>query len=136
VPWPSFYFALANSLSVVSLQFLKLPALACVQPEVSYFTIYNGVTLGFFTFVCFCGFMYWYGPRTEVLKADGARRRRFKTQVLSVFIWRVPRAPAPRPARLLPPTPGCLLALRAAHLTHVHRTLFCTHQPRHTGAFS
>ena len=28
VPWPSIYYALANSLSVVSLQFLKLPASA------------------------------------------------------------------------------------------------------------
>jgi hypothetical protein len=28
VPWPSIYYALANSLNVVSLQFLKLPASA------------------------------------------------------------------------------------------------------------
>ena len=36
VPWPTVYYALANKLSVVSLQFLKLPTLACVQPEVSF----------------------------------------------------------------------------------------------------
>jgi hypothetical protein len=57
--------------------------------QVSFFTIFNGVTLGFLTFVLFCGFMYWAGPRTELLKADAARRRRFKTQCLSVFIWAV-----------------------------------------------
>ncbi len=33
VPWPEIYYSLANRLSVVSLQFLKLPTLACVQPE-------------------------------------------------------------------------------------------------------
>jgi hypothetical protein len=38
VPWPSIYYALANALSVVSLQFLQLPAISCVQPEVSFFT--------------------------------------------------------------------------------------------------
>jgi hypothetical protein len=64
VPWPSIYYALANSLNVVSLQvracilcinatrvltrhrpacvpsqFLKLPAVSCVQPEVSFLTV-------------------------------------------------------------------------------------------------
>ena len=38
VPWPSLYYSLAQSLNVVSLQFLKLPAVSCVQPEVSFFT--------------------------------------------------------------------------------------------------
>jgi hypothetical protein len=38
VPWPSVYYSLANSLNVVSLQFLKLPTISCVQPEVSFYT--------------------------------------------------------------------------------------------------
>ncbi len=39
VPWPSIYHSLSNSLNVVSLQFLKLPAFSCVQPEVSFYTV-------------------------------------------------------------------------------------------------
>jgi hypothetical protein len=39
VPWPSLYYALSNSLDVVSLQFLQLPSIACIQPDVSFLTV-------------------------------------------------------------------------------------------------
>jgi hypothetical protein len=111
VPWPSIYCAslscargtpgcvltpvfllrcadsLANSLEVVSLQFLKLPALACVQPELSFYVIFNGVTITTLLFVIFCTATYHLGQRTTVAKNDPARRRRFKTQCLNCFIW-------------------------------------------------
>lgn len=85
--WPSIYYALANSLNVVSLQFLKLPAIACVQPEVSFYTVFNGVTLSCFIYICFCALTYFVGQRSAIAKADPERRRRFKTQCLSSFIW-------------------------------------------------
>jgi hypothetical protein len=106
VPWPSLYYALSNSLNVVSLQFLRLPAISCIQPEVSFLTVrnpaawtaparvltarrqvFNGVTISTLLFVVFCAATYYLGQRTAVARADPERKRRFKTRCLSVFIW-------------------------------------------------
>jgi hypothetical protein len=53
VPWPSIYYALANALNVVSLDFLRLPDIACLDPGVSYYTIFNGVTITTFIYIVF-----------------------------------------------------------------------------------
>jgi hypothetical protein len=87
VPWPSIYYALANSLNVVSLQFLKLPAISCVQPAVSFFTIFNGVTIATAIYCIFCLTTYYMGARTAVATRDVERRQRFKSRVITVFIW-------------------------------------------------
>ncbi len=79
--------SLARSLDVLSLKFLKLPALACVQPALSFYTIFNGVTIVTLLFVIFCGTVYFLGQLTEAARIDDARRRRFKTRVLSVLHW-------------------------------------------------
>jgi hypothetical protein len=39
VPWPAVYRSMTNALSIVSLQLLKLPTIACISPEVSFYTI-------------------------------------------------------------------------------------------------
>ena len=44
VPWPAVYYAMTQALSVVSLQLLKLPTIACIQPEVSFFVIFDGAS--------------------------------------------------------------------------------------------
>ena len=80
-------YALANTLNVASLQFLKLPDIACVQPEVSFFTVFNGITLATFGYLAFVVFMYKFGQQTEALKTDPQRRRRFKSRCLSLCIW-------------------------------------------------
>ena len=87
VPWPSLYYALANSLNVVSLQFLKLPAISCIQPGVSFLTVFNGVTISTLIFIVFCLCAYYVGARTATARADPERRRRFKTRCLNAFIW-------------------------------------------------
>ena len=87
VPWPSIYYALANSLNVVSLQFLKLPAISCVQPAVSFFTIFNGVTIATAIYCIFCLTTYYMGARTTIATRDVERRQRFKSRVITVFIW-------------------------------------------------
>jgi hypothetical protein len=71
----------------VSLQFLKLPALACVQPELSFYTIFNGVTITTALYIIFCSLVYVFGQRSKAAQEDAARRRRFKTRILSAFIW-------------------------------------------------
>ncbi len=38
VPWPAIYYNLASTLNVVSLKFLQIPALSCVQPAVGFYT--------------------------------------------------------------------------------------------------
>ena len=87
VPWPSIYYALANSLNVVSLQFLKLPAISCVQPAVSFYTIFNGVTIATAIYCIFCLSTYYLGARTSIAVRDVERRQRFKSRVITVFIW-------------------------------------------------
>ena len=87
VPWPSIYFALANALSVVSLQFLKLPDVACVQPDISFFTVFLGVDIATLLFIVFCIGVYMGGQRMEILRNDVERRRRFKSRVLSTLVW-------------------------------------------------
>ncbi len=91
VPWPSLYYALANALTVVSLQLLHLPNIACIQPEVSWYIVFNGVTLSCFVFVVFVGGMYYWGPRTAALVNDAGRRRRFKTRCLNICAPRATR---------------------------------------------
>ena len=81
VPWPNVYYALASSLNVVSLQFLKLPAISCIQPQVSFLTIFNGVTITMLLFIVFCALTYYLGQRSAVAKADPERRRRFKARL-------------------------------------------------------
>ena len=81
VPWPNVYYALASSLNVVSLQFLKLPAISCIQPQVSFLTIFNGVTITMLVFMVFCALTYYLGQRTDVAKVDPERRRRFKARL-------------------------------------------------------
>jgi hypothetical protein len=87
VPWPSIYYALANTLNVASLQFLKLPAIACIQPEVSFFVVFNGVTITTFCYLVFVVVVYKAGQSTKVIKTDPQRRRRFKSRCLNLCIW-------------------------------------------------
>ena len=84
VPWPNVYYALASSLNVVSLQFLNLPAVSCIKPEVSFLTIFNTVTISMLVFVVFCGLTYYLGQRAAVAKADAERRRRFKVRCADI----------------------------------------------------
>ena len=87
VPWPSVYYSLASSLSVTSLQFLRLPQINCIQPQVSFFTVFNITTLSFFGFAVFALAAYFIGSASAVAKADKNRQRRFKARVLKVFWW-------------------------------------------------
>ena len=102
MPWPSIYYSLANALNVVSLDFLRLPNIACLDPGVSFYIIFNGVTITTFIYIAFCMLTYYYGARTSVALEDIDRRRRFKTQCLNAFIWCVQglvRCAAPWPLR-------------------------------------
>ena len=87
MPWPSIYYALANTLNVASLQFLKLPAIACIQPEVEFLVVFNGVTITTFGYLVFVIVVYKLGQHTEAVKADPQRRRRFKSRCLNLCIW-------------------------------------------------
>ena len=87
MPWPSLYYALSNSLSVVSLQFLQLPAIACIQPDVSFYTVFNGVTISTLIFCVFCISTYHLGQKTAVAREDPERKQRFKSRCLNLFIW-------------------------------------------------
>ena len=87
VPWPSIYYALASTLNVASLQFLRLPSISCVQPDVSFLTVFNGVTISTLLFLVFCAATYVLGQRTKIAREDPERRRRFKARVLSCTIW-------------------------------------------------
>jgi hypothetical protein len=68
-------------------QLLRLPNVACIQPEVSFFVVFDGVTITMLLFIVFCGASYYFGARTEVAKADPERRRRFKSQAVNCLIW-------------------------------------------------
>lgn len=87
VPWPALYTHLASSLNVVSLQFLKLPAISCLQPQQSFLTTFTGVTVATLLFCILCLVSYHYGRRTAVALADAERRRRFQSRCINVFIW-------------------------------------------------
>ena len=124
MPWPSIYYSLANALNVVSLDFLRLPDIACLDPGVSYYTIFNGVTITTFVYIVFCMLTYYYGARTSVALEDIDRRRRFKTQCLNAFIWCVQglsRFTAPCIVDACPPfalAQGHLLGLPAGGVHH------------------
>jgi hypothetical protein len=49
--------------------------------------VFNGVTIATLLFITFCMTTYFVGQKTAVAKNDAARRRRFKTQCLNIFIW-------------------------------------------------
>lgn len=87
VPWPSVYYSLANALSVVSLQMLKLPNIACIEPEVSFYVVFDGVTVTMLLFMLFCVLTYYFGQRSPAAREDAERRRRFKTRCIQCFIW-------------------------------------------------
>jgi hypothetical protein len=72
---------------VVSLQFLQLPAIACIQPDVKFTTVFNGVTISTLIFCIFCMSTYHLGQKTTVAREDPERRQRFKSRCLNVFIW-------------------------------------------------
>jgi hypothetical protein len=54
---------------------------------VSFFIVFNGVTLATFLYIVFCTAVYTYGQRWKVAVDDPELRRRFKTRVLNVSIW-------------------------------------------------
>ena len=87
MPWPSIYYALANTLSVASLSFMRLPAINCIRPQLSFYTSFLTVTLSSFAFCVFAVLTYYIGQRTAVAAADHERKRRFKARVLNVFWW-------------------------------------------------
>ena len=87
VPWPNIYYALANTLSVASLSFMRLPALNCIRPQLSFFTSFLFTTLSFLAFCLFAVCTYYIGQRSRVAMADPERKRRFKARVLNGFWW-------------------------------------------------
>jgi hypothetical protein len=80
---------MASALSVASLNLLKLPKIACISPEVSFFVVFNGVTVTMFLYMSFCASVFLLGARAPVMQADPLRRRRFKTRVINTTIWGV-----------------------------------------------
>lgn len=46
VRWPRVFYAIAARLSVVNLSLVKLPVLACMHPEPSFYATFHGYTLG------------------------------------------------------------------------------------------
>jgi hypothetical protein len=58
-------------------------------PQVSFFTVFNGVTITMFCYIVFCMATYYFGARTRIALDDSGLRRRFKTQCLNTFIWGV-----------------------------------------------
>lgn len=83
------YYSLSNALNVVSLDFLRLPDIACLDPDVQHYVVFNGVTITTFIYIVFCMLTYYYGARSAVALENMERRRRFKTQCLNAFIWGV-----------------------------------------------
>jgi hypothetical protein len=65
----------------------RLPTIACVQPEVSFYVVFNGVTIATFLYVAFCTAVFIFGQRTKAAVDDPERRRHFKTRCLNVTIW-------------------------------------------------
>jgi hypothetical protein len=61
--------------------------LACVQPEVSFLIIFNGVTLCCFIYCLFALGVYYFGQRCEAARRNAERCQRFKTQCMNVFVW-------------------------------------------------
>jgi hypothetical protein len=101
------------------------PTVSCVQPEVSFLTVFNGVTISTCIFVIFCALTYFLGQRTAVAREDAQRRRRFKSRVLNVLIWCAARiraatcasssdATAPRPSSAHPGACSSCTPRRAA----------------------
>jgi hypothetical protein len=54
---------------------------------VSFYTVFNGITITTLFYIAFAMLLYFFGSRSAVVKHDDARRRRFKSQVLNTFIW-------------------------------------------------
>ena len=71
----------------MSLKFIRLQGVACVSPEVSFLTVFHGVTLSTFIFIAFSGAMYYFGQRAQACREDPERRRRFKSRVLNLAVW-------------------------------------------------
>lgn len=46
VPWPSVFGATMSRVSVINLNLVELPAAACLHPSPSYWSQFNGYTLG------------------------------------------------------------------------------------------
>jgi hypothetical protein len=46
VPWPRVYFAIMARVGVINRNFIRLPVAACLRPNMSYYSIFNGYTLG------------------------------------------------------------------------------------------
>ena len=89
VPWPAVYYSLTQALSVVSLQLLKLPTVACIQPEVSFYVVFDGTTVTLLIFFLFLLVPFYAGSRAPALRDDPARRRRFRTRVINNGIWAI-----------------------------------------------
>ena len=87
VPWPAVYRSMTSALSVVSLQLLKLPTMACISPEVSYYTIFDGTTIAMMLYLLFGAGTLFFGRRAAVLKADPQRKIRFTARCINAFIW-------------------------------------------------
>jgi hypothetical protein len=89
VPWPSIYTSMTQMLSVVSLQLLRLPTIACIQPEISFYVLFNGTTIAMCLFLLFCLATFHFGSKAAAVRDDPARRRKFRIRVLNATIWSI-----------------------------------------------
>lgn len=46
IPWPHIYYALMSRFGVINLNVVRLPAAACLNPEPSFYTVFNAYTIG------------------------------------------------------------------------------------------
>ena len=66
---------------------MRLPAINCIRPQLSFYTSFLFTTFAFFLFCVFAILTYYIGQKTAVAQADHQRRRRFKARVLNGFWW-------------------------------------------------
>ena len=87
VPWPTVYYHYASGVDVTRLEFLKMPKLACITPEVSFFKIFDATTIACFTFILLIIFSLYIGMRSDVVKSEPKRGERFRSRCLLILTW-------------------------------------------------
>ena len=81
------YYHFSSGINITRLQFLALPKLACITPEVSFYKLFDATTISCFLFILFIVLSLQIGLRSEIVRKQPKCGERFRSRCLLLLTW-------------------------------------------------